>query len=246
MRGYTPCAVVVVIAVLTLNLLGLSSARAQSDDVQTTVGWTTDFDLSDCVFESSGANRYFVLEPGYQLELRGVEDGDSVTLVITVLHETQRVDGIETRVVEERESVAGELVEVSRNFFAFCQNTGSVFYFGEDVDIYDNGEVGSHEGAWRAGVDSARAGLMIPGLPLLGAAYYQEIAPGVAMDRARIVNMSGEIETPPGRLTNCLITEESSDLEPGARETKVYAPGIGLVKDGALLLVRHEMIDPAR
>jgi len=201
--------------------------------------WTSEFNMAGCDFATIGQNRYFKLEPGYQLVLQGIEDGDSVTLVISVLEQTEMVDGIETRVIEERESANGELIEVSRNYFAFCKGTSSVFYYGEDVDMYEDGKVVSHEGAWRAGLDSARAGLMMPGLVLLGSAYYQEVAPGVAMDRARIISTNGTIETPAGAFHSCLITEETSAVEPNAREEKVYAPGIGLVKDGTLLLVSH-------
>jgi hypothetical protein len=53
--------------------------------------------------------------------LEAQEDGEMIDLVITVLNETKVVDGIETRVVEERESEDGELVEISRNYFAVCK-----------------------------------------------------------------------------------------------------------------------------
>jgi hypothetical protein len=43
---------------------------------------------------------------------------------------------IMTRVVEERESVDGELAEVSRNGCARCIETGDIYYFGEEVDFY--------------------------------------------------------------------------------------------------------------
>jgi Concanavalin A-like lectin/glucanases superfamily len=52
-------------------------------------------------------------------------------LTITVLNETKMVDGVETRVVEERETKGGKLKEVSRNYFAISKRTNDVFYFGE-------------------------------------------------------------------------------------------------------------------
>jgi hypothetical protein len=116
-----------------------------------------------------------------------------------------------------------------------------VFYFGEDVDIYKDGAVVGHEGAWLAGVGEARPGLMMPGQPLLGSRYYQEVAPGVAMDRARIVSASTTLKTEAGEFRNCLVIEETTPLEPDAREQKIFARGIGLLKDGSLTLVRHGM-----
>lgn len=141
---------------------------------------------------STGRNPFFVLEPGYQLTL---EDGKE-RLVITVTGETRLVAGVETRMVEERERDGGNLIEVSRNYYAISNKTNSVFYFGEEVDVYKDGKIANHEGAWLAGVGGAKFGLMMPGLPLIKARYYQEMAPKVAMDRAEIVGLGLTVKTP--------------------------------------------------
>ena len=202
--------------------------------------FTDSFMIGECGgFSSRGSNPYFILEPGFQLILEGEEDGEDLRLMITVLHQTKKIDGVETRVVEEMETHDGELAEISRNYFAICNRTNSVFYFGEDVDIYENGEIVSHEGAWRAGSNGARPGIIMPGTILLGGRYYQEIAPGVALDRAEIISMSQVIETPAGRFRKCLETAETTPLEPKALEFKFYAPGIGLIIDGPLKLTGY-------
>lgn len=187
---------------------------------------------------ATGANPFFILEPGFTLYLEGLDEGQPATLTITVLAETKTVAGVETRVVEERETLGGEVIEVSRNFFAISKRTNCVYYFGEEVDMYEDGKVVSHSGAWLAGEKGARFGILMPGTPLLGARYYQEIAPGVAMDRAEVVGLDETFETPAGKFDKCLKTEETTPLESG-REHKFYAPGIGLVKDGPLKLTRH-------
>jgi len=203
--------------------------------------FTDSFMLEACDFSSTGTNPYFILTPRYQLTLEsqpGRRKGGHVVLVITVLDETLDIGGVTTRVVEERESEDGKLVEVSRNYFAFCRQTNSVFYFGEDVDIYDDTGtmVVSHEGAWRAGTGDARAGLVMPGIALLGSRYFQEVAPGVALDRAEIVSMSDVLTTAAGTFEHCLKTKETSALERKAKSTKVYAPGIGLIQDDEVVL----------
>jgi len=198
--------------------------------------FTEDFAIDKSDLSPAGRNPCFILEPGYRLYFKG-EDGD---LTITVLNETKMVDGVETRVVEERETEGGKLVEVSRNYFAISKRTSAVFYFGEDVDMYDkSGKISGHGGAWYAGVDGARAGLMVPGLPLLGARYYQEVAPKTAMDRAEIVSVSDTRKVPAGNFDHVVKTEETTPLEPGVKEYKYYAPGIGLIKDGDMELVRY-------
>jgi len=205
--------------------------------------YTDTFAVDKAALASSGTNQFFVLAPGFQLVLEGKDGGKSATLTITVLHETKLVDGVETRVVEEREVVGGQLKEVSRNYFAISRHTSDVFYFGEDVDMFKDGKVSSHEGAWLSGVNGARFGLIMPGTPLLGARYYQEIAPKVAMDRAEVVGLGEQLETPAGEFTSCLKTEETSAVERG-RENKFYAPGIGLIQDAGLKLTKYGFIRP--
>jgi hypothetical protein len=198
--------------------------------------FTEDFAIDKADLSSTGRNPFFILEPGYQLYFKSA-DGD---LTITVLNDTKIVDGVETRIVEERETEGGKLIEVSRNYFAMSKRTNGVFYFGEDVDMYDkSGKISGHGGSWNAGVDGARAGLAIPSLPLLGARYYQEVAPKLAMDRAEIVSISDKRKVAAGDFEQVLKTEETTPLEPGVKEYKYYAPGVGLIKDGDMELVRY-------
>ncbi len=197
--------------------------------------WATEFSIDPASFTSVGRNSYFILEPGYYVVLRG--GGDQVTM--TVLDETRRLAGVETRVIEERELSNGKLVEISRNYFAINKLTHDVLYFGEEVSMYRNGKVVSREGSWLAGVDQARAGLMMPGQVRVGLRHYQEQAPGVAMDRAEILSTGEQVSTPAGKFDNCVKVEETTSLSSAEREYKYYAEGIGLVKYERMLLVDH-------
>ncbi|NJO13215.1 MAG: hypothetical protein HC872_06850 [Gammaproteobacteria bacterium] len=149
------------------------------------------------------------------------------------LQEDGHAQWVTTRVVQEVETADGELVEISRNFFAECAANGDVYYFGEDVDIYEDGEIVSHDGAWLAGRDGAKPGIIMPGGAfLLGSRYFQEIAPDVALDRAEHVADGLEVEVPAGDFDDCVLIEETTPLEPQARGTKTYCPQVGLVLDG--------------
>jgi hypothetical protein len=201
--------------------------------------FTDEFMIEACAFETTGSNPFFKLEPGYQLVLEGREDREDVKVVITVLDETKMVGGVQTRVIEERETKDGELVEVSRNYYARCTQTNSVFYFGEDVDNYEDGVIVDHEGAWLAGQNGARPGIIMPGTVLLGARYYQEIAPNDdALDRAEIVSLDETVNTPAGTFSDVLKTIETTPLEKG-KSTKLYAPGVGLIQDGSIKLTSY-------
>jgi hypothetical protein len=215
--------------------------------------FTTEFPIEDCQFRTTGNNPYFKLKPGRQLYLNNADtrcEGGTCEeleeLWITVLDQTRNIrieeDGearwILTRVVQEEETADGELVEISRNFFAECAGTEDVYYFGEEVDIYEDGRVVSHEGAWLAGHRRAEPGIIMPGGAfLLGARYFQEIAPGVALDRAEHVSDDLEIEVPAGEFDDCVAIEETTPLDPDSVSEKIYCPGTGLMNDGDLELV---------
>src|SRR5262249_25466618 len=159
-------------------------------------------------------------------------------LTVTVLSETQLVDGVVTGVLEEREARNGTLIEVSRNFLATQKDTGDVYYFGEEVDNYKHGKVVDHESAWRSGTGGAAVGFMIPPEPTVGQAFYQEIAPKIAMDRVEVLATNETVKTPAGTFDHCLHLRETTPLERGVSH-KYYAPGIGIIKDDAFELVER-------
>jgi hypothetical protein len=224
--------------IILVTLIGNFNCVAQNKSKGNAKEFTASLMQDSCAFITTGRNPYFILEPGYQLVLEGIERNDTTHLVITVLNETKKIGGVETRIVEENESVNGKTAEISRNFFAFCKQTSSIYYFGEEVDIYKNGKVLSHDGAWTAEGNN-KAGIGLPGLFLLGSRYYQEIAPGIAMDRAEIISINDMLETPAGKYANVLKIAETTPLEPKDISYKLYAPGIGLIKDGDLLLTKY-------
>lgn len=226
-------------AILTTTVILASSPAWSKDmgDMGTSSQWQKEFDIKSCKMVNTGQNDYFILNPGYQIILEG-EDGK---VQITVLDETRVVDGVTTRVIEEKEWEDGELVEISLNFFAMCEQTKDVYYFGEDVDFYKDGKVFKHDGSWLAGGKN-KAGLIMPGTPKEEMKYYQEIAPGVAMDRAEIVSVNKTCKTPAGTFSKCLEVEEGSALNRLEKDMKYHAPGIGLIQDEDLVLTKYGMV----
>jgi len=202
-------------------------------------GWQDSFPIERHTMTAKGENRYWSLKPGRFVVLGNLESNGSELVVISVLDETEMVDGVKTRVIEEREYEDGELAEISRNFFAMAEETKDVFYFGEDVDYYEDGEVTNHVGEWRAGKDDARAGLYMSANPVVGMKYYMEYDPSAAMDRAEIFETGATVETPNGTFSDCLVITESSPLEPDDESYKRYAPKIGMIYDDGLELYKH-------
>jgi len=204
------------------------TAKAAADNKKE---WQDTFEVDKKNLVNVGENKYFVLIPGYCLHYK---DGDD-TLTITVLNETKVVDGVETRIIEERETAKGQLAEISRNYYAIDKTNNAVYYFGETVDMYKNGKVTSHEGSWESGKKGGKFGLMMLAQPKVGDKYYQEVVPDIAMDRAEIVSVTDTVTVPAGTFENCVKTKDSSALEKGSG-TKQYAPGIGLIRMMVLFL----------
>ncbi len=224
--------------------VGLALVAAPSQGA----AFTTSFRLEDCTWSAKGSqNPYFSLRPGYQLVLEGDDEGTAVRAEVTMLRQFEKVSfvtengtslTVRTRVMEEREFEDGELHEVSRNWVARCVQTSDIFYFGEEVDIYEDGEIVSSEGAWRAGEGGALPGLLMPGRFLLGSRYFQEQAPDVAEDRGKNVDMGQTISVPAGTFDDCVVVAETNPLSDSPEpDIKVYCPRVGIVMDEALALV---------
>lgn len=223
---------------LTLILFVSLSSCVIVPDLQAKVSsdsWQEEFNLTKRKLEPTGENDYLILIPGFQITLESQYE----TLVISVMDETREIGGVTTRLVEEREHKNGELYEISRNFYAIDPESEDVFYFGEEVDFYNQGQISGHLGAWIAYEEGNQPGLIMPGTPIIGMKYYQELAPEVAMDRAKVVSITETFTTAVGEFENCLLTQESSQINPIAIEYKTYCPGIGLVQDQTLLLTGY-------
>ena len=214
---------------ITIGLMLMGLTMLAADDFQSAFG------VDKKTLGVKGSNPYFNLMPGYRMEY---QNGSAVD-IITVLEETKVIDGVETRAVEHRESKNGKLAEVTRDYYAIDSLTNDVYYFGEEVDVIKNGKVVDHKGTWLAGQKGAKFGLMMPAAPQAGQKFYQELAPGVAMDRVEIISVEEKLTTPAGTFEKCVHVRETSPLERLLRDSKWYASRVGQVKDGKMALVKY-------
>ena len=189
-------------------------------------------------FTLASTNAFFPLGVGSRWEFEGKEAGALIRLEVTVLDQTEDVGGVTTRVLEEVEYADGDTIEVSRNFYAEASD-GTVCYFGEDVDIYENGQVVSHDGAWRADAAGNWPGIIMPADPRPGLTFQMEGAPGVAEDQGTIKS-SGRIRVGAGSFGETIRVKEFNPLD-GGRGSKVFAKGVGLVIDGPVELVEFQL-----
>ena len=190
--------------------------------------------LDPANFSTTIDNPYFPLPVGRVLVYRGIKDGQTQDDRVTVTTQTKTVaEGITARVVTDVATHDGQLLEKTSDWYA-QDKQGNVWYLGEDTAAYlPNGKVDT-SGSWEAGVHDAEPGIVMEANPQIPDAYRQELLAGQAEDTAWIVDRGGSVTVPYGTLKNALTTLEATRLEPGAYDQKVYAPGLGIVREEAL------------
>ena len=189
-------------------------------------------------------NRYLPLSNLQQDILEGTEGGKAARIERTRKTGTKTFmvqdQPVQALIVEDREFFNGELAEVTLDYFAQADD-GTVYYLGEDVDIYENGQVASHEGAWLYGVHTDKLGIIMPADPKVGDKFRSEDVPGITQEDDEVVSVSETVTVPAGTFKNCLKIKEI--LSGGEIEYKYYAPGVGVVKevpgDGEVNLKSH-------
>jgi hypothetical protein len=147
---------------------------------------------------------------------------------VEVLAETRMIMGITCMVVRDRAYLNNEIIEDTYDWFAQDKD-GNVWYFGEDVDNYSNGEINNHYGSWEAGTDGAEPGIIMLGNPVTGLQYRQEHYPGAAEDQGEIIARNESVSVSAGSFKDCLKIRETNPLDPDFLEYKYYAKGVGLV-----------------
>jgi hypothetical protein len=204
------------------------------------------FDPEDfaTAFDVPGSNPFQPLQVGNHWEYAG---GDE-TIVIDILDETKSIEGV-TCVTQRDEAFEEGAVTESTDDWIAQHLAGDTWYCGEisqNFELFEGDdpevpELVDVEGSWKAGRDGAKPGILVPADAPLGFTYRQEYAVGDAEDVATVVSRTyGYGDDPeldelvPEELAellcddDCMVTRDSTPLEPGVYELKYYAPGIGL------------------
>lgn len=171
---------------------------------------------------------FFPLQPGTVFVYAPRDGTRGETDSVTVTRAKKVILGIPAIGVHDRTYVHGVLIEDTRDWYAQDKD-GNVWYLGEDTREYRNGRVASTAGSWEAGRRGAQPGIIMKAHPRVGDTYRQEFLAGEAEDRARVLSLDEKVTVPCGRFRQVLLIEEWSPLEPGVKEHKYYARGVGLV-----------------
>ncbi len=189
-------------------------------------------------------NPYFPLAVGNRWQYVG---GDE-TVTVEVLDKTKLIAGVTCVVVNDVVEEAGETTEDTDDWFAHAKD-GGIHYCGEismnletfPGDVPAEAELVDVGGSWKAGRDGDQPGILFPAMPVVGATYRQEWSIGDAEDVAEVLSTTYGFGTAPELdelvpqslaallcANDCVVTRESTPIEPDEFERKYYARGVGL------------------
>lgn len=222
-------------AALLVAVVGAVACSVERDpDTEAAAGKPVTADrLNPADFSPTITHPLFPLASVRNTEFAGRKQKDGATIetkvVSRLLDKTDTLAGVTVAVVEVKDYENGALVELTEDYFAQHRD-GGLWYFGERVTDYKDGQPVGHEGQWLAGENDNRPGLFLPANPTVGQEFAPESVAGVADERSTVRELGVEVTVPAGKFTGCVKIEDL-DLLDNDRALKFYCPGKGLVRE---------------
>ncbi|MEX1263382.1 MAG: hypothetical protein WEE66_05515 [Actinomycetota bacterium] len=220
--GLVGAALAAVLLIGAIGYGGPSDAAAKDKRV--------DLDKPTFSNPTSITNPLFSRDTVSQVIQLGAEGKDKLRFEVTNLPETKFIkwngQRVETRVTHFVAYMNGRILEVATDFYAQADD-GSVWYFGENVDNYENGVIVDHEGTWLAGKDGP-PGMIMPADPKVGDVYRPENIPGLVFEEVTVKRTGVTVNGPRGPVPGAVFVQER--LMDGTIEDKIFAPGYGEFK----------------
>ena len=232
--------------VLTMALV-VSACRSGSTQTAKKSTFTSgSFNAKNFVDPRVGSNKWLPLKPGTQW----VRDGttlvgnravphkvlSTVTDVIRVIH------GVKTVAVFDHSVDSGQVVQQSLDYFA-QDKSGNIWDFGAATEQYETGRFVTVDEAWVAGVEGAKAGILMPANPTASTPPWAIAQPpGEDGDAAAFQRMQKRECVPFGCFDNVLVVEEGKKSALN-NEHKYYALGVGQIRNEPLGASRHQDIE---
>ncbi len=168
---------------------------------------------------------------------------------VEVSGDTKLIDDVTCLVIHDRVLVDGVLKEDTDDWFAVARSNGDIWYCGEEVKDYEvfegdlpqKPELVKIDGSFKVDRDGSKPGIFVPAAPTKGKVFRQEYSLGNAEDIVEVVETQYVFGRSrvldafvPRALANhlcgpgCVVTRESTPIEPDNFALKYYARGIGV------------------
>ncbi len=182
-------------------------------------------------------NPFFPVSKQQSVVLAGTVDGKPFGTEVTLMPYTRIItwEGIqvETLVSQYVAYLDGRILEVAYDLYAQADD-GSVWYFGEDVNDFEDGVIFTKEGTWLVTRDGPPA-MIMPGKPKVGDVFRAENMPGIAFEEVTVTAVDQTIDGPLGPIKGALQGDELH-MDDKTISAKTFGPGYGevLTKDADL------------
>jgi hypothetical protein len=172
-------------------------------------------------------NPLFPVSSQASVLLLGRVDGQPFRTEVTLLPETRIIEWqgqqVEVLVSQYVAFLSGRLHEVAYDYYA-QDDTGAVWYFGEDVFNFKDGYIADTHGTWIAGKDGPAA-MIMPADPQVGDVYRPENIPGFVFEEVTVKAVDRMLDGPLGTVEGGLLIQELH--MDGSKEAKSFGPGYG-------------------
>lgn len=203
------------------------------------------FDPSSFGPPGEAANKWLPLSAGLQWVREGTTEIGHRRIphrvVSTVTDITRVVDGAPAILLLDQDFDAGQVVQQSLDYLAQDEE-GNVWFLGSYTEQYEGGRFVAFEDAWLAGVEGARAGVLMPGRPRVGMYWRIAQPPGEDGDAAEVVRTGTRKCVQFGCFEDVLVVREGkvSALD---NEFKFYAPDLGQIQNVPRSMSAHKDVE---
>lgn len=236
------------LAAISLGLLvalPLAGCTGSADGAEDQTFVETPFKASNFPDPLAGSNKWLPLEVGTQWVREGTTLIGNRTVpasdVVTVTDVVREINGVKTVLVFDHSVAAGQVVQQSLDYMA-QDSAGNVWYLGSATEQYEAGRYVAVDEAWLAGVEGAKAGILMPAdLRMDTPAWSIAQPPESAGDGAEVVKVEKKC-VPYGCFENVMVIREGKKTALD-NEFKYYASGVGQILNEPRSAARHDDFD---
>ncbi len=227
MKNKTTIITLIVLVMLVFGIFAYKQPVSKNDSVDQNQNLETyNPSINPLDFSTTITNKYFSLPVGKKLTFEAATKDGLEKIEIIMTGETKVIEGVTTLVYRDTVYLNGQLHEVTKDYLAQHKN-GDVWYFGEDVDNYENGKIKDHAGTFIHGKDGAKAGIWMKADQKVGDSYRQEYFKGEAEDMRDTIAIGLTVTTKLATYKDCVKVYDWTPLDKKSREHKYYCPSVG-------------------
>jgi hypothetical protein len=245
-RGRRATPPVVTLLCLGLVLTGCGEDGGGSGEQTAEDFQRTEFDPANFVDPTTSTNRWHPLRPGMQWVREGTTEVGSRAVphqvISTMTDVIREIDGVPTIAMVDQDTDAGELAQVSIDYFALDRD-GNVWLMGGYTEEYSGGEYTNTADAWLGNAEGFEPGILMPAEPDTSTPPWV-----ITIEDEREGTAAEVVETGASECVEFACYEDVLVIREGEigaldNEFKYYAPDVGQILNSPRQDSRHKDVE---